>query len=211
MCNRHKHIFRDIVTVLAVAMFFSCGSNFEDVRKLNVQERFPVGIAEDYRLIYTDSAKIKVALTSPISKDFSNQEFPFQEFPEGLQVEFYDDEKNKSTVTADYGIIYQATKMADLQGNVVVHTHDGKKLETPQLYWDQLNKWVFTSERFTYTNPEDGTLMNGTGIEFSQDFEEGQRYIKAYHVDGYRDVNMEEEENGSGAQQADSIREQSGT
>src|SRR5690606_29940701 len=100
MCNRHKNIFKNIVTAFVVAMFFSCGSNMEDVRKLNIRERFPVGIAENYRLTYTDSAKIKVRLTSPISEDYSNQEFPFQEFPEGLKVEFFDADKNKSTVIA---------------------------------------------------------------------------------------------------------------
>nr|WP_282097935.1 LPS export ABC transporter periplasmic protein LptC [Sinomicrobium weinanense] len=189
-----NHILKRIVTAFAVAMFFSCNSSFEDIRKIDEPQRFPVGVAENFRLIYTDSARIKATLTSSLSKDFSNQEFPYQEFPEGLKVDFFDKDKNKSTVTADYGIIYQATDMTDLRGNVILHTHDGKKLETSQLYWDQKNKWVFTKERFIYTNPEDGTIMNGEGIEFSQDFDEGKGQVRAYKVDGVKDIEVSEED-----------------
>ncbi|SFW77556.1 LPS export ABC transporter protein LptC [Sinomicrobium oceani] len=175
-------------------MFFSCDSNFEDIRKIDTTERFPGGIAENFTLIYTDSALIKATLTSPLNEDYSNQKFPFQEFPDGLQVDFFDKEKNKSTVTADYGIIYQATEMSDLRGHVVLLTHDGKKLETSQLYWDQKNQWVFTAEKFTFTNPEDGTIMNGEGIEFSQDFENGRGQVRAYKVDGVKDIDVEEDQ-----------------
>lgn len=186
-------------------MFFSCDSSFEDIRKIDVSEHFPGGVAENFRLIYTDSALIKATLTSPLSKDYSNQEFPYQEFPQGLKVDFFDKEKNKSTVIADYGIIYQATDMSDLRGNVVLLTHDGKKLETSQLYWDQKNQWVFTQEKFTFTNPEDGTIMNGEGIEFSQDFENGRGQVRAYKVDGVKDIDVQEEETGT--QQQTNIQE----
>ncbi|MGS2740367.1 LPS export ABC transporter periplasmic protein LptC [Sinomicrobium sp. M5D2P17] len=205
MKQRFNHIFINIVTVAAVAMFFSCDSSFEDIRKIDASERFPGGISENFRLIYTDSALIKATLTSPLSEDYSNQEFPYQEFPKGLKVDFFDKEKNKSTVIADYGIIYQATDMSDLRGNVVLLTHDGKKLETLQLYWDQKNQWVFTREKFTFTNPEDGTIMNGEGIEFSQDFENGRGQIRAYKVDGVKDIEVQEEE--PGAEQQTEIKE----
>ncbi|MGS2764030.1 LPS export ABC transporter periplasmic protein LptC [Sinomicrobium sp. M5D2P9] len=197
MKQRINHIFISIVTVSAVAMFFSCDSSFEDIRKIDTSERFPGGIAENFYLIYTDSALIKATLTSPLSEDYSNQEFPYQEFPKGLKVDFFDKEKNKSTVIADYGIVYQATDMSDLRGNVVLLTHDGKKLETSQLYWDQKNQWVFTKEKFTFTNPEDGTIMNGEGIEFSQDFEQGRGQVRAYKVDGVKDIDVQEEESGT--------------
>ncbi|WP_268223183.1 LPS export ABC transporter periplasmic protein LptC [Sinomicrobium oceani] len=194
MKQKFYHILISIVTTFVVAMFFSCDSNFEDIRKIDTTERFPGGIAENFTLIYTDSALIKATLTSPLNEDYSNQEFPFQEFPDGLQVDFFDKEKNKSTVTADYGIIYQATEMSDLRGHVVLLTHDGKKLETSQLYWDQKNQWVFTAEKFTFTNPEDGTIMNGEGIEFSQDFENGRGQVRAYKVDGVKDIDVEEDQ-----------------
>jgi hypothetical protein len=60
--------------------------------------------------------------------------------------------------------------LIDLQGNVVIESHDGKKLETPQLYWNRGDNWIFTENDFVYTNPEDGTIMNGEGMDFNRDF-----------------------------------------
>jgi hypothetical protein len=57
-----------------------------------------------------------------------------------------------------------------LQGNVVIESHDGKKLEAPQLFYDQTNEWIFTQQKFKFTNPEDGTIMDGEGMDFNKDF-----------------------------------------
>jgi LPS export ABC transporter protein LptC len=169
-----KHLFKkiyiNIVTAFTVTMFFSCSSNLEDVRRISATEKFPEGVAENFFLIYTDSGRVKATLTSKINKNYSNQSFPYQEFPEGMQVDFFDNDNNKSTVTADYGIIYSQTNLIDLRGNVVLETHDGKKLEAPQIFWDQRNDWIFTEQKFVFTNPEEGNIMNGEGIDFNKDF-----------------------------------------
>ncbi|NER14779.1 LPS export ABC transporter periplasmic protein LptC [Leptobacterium flavescens] len=163
-----KNIFLSIVTVFTVTMFFSCEGKIKEIQKLSTSEKFPEGIAEDFELFYTDSGRVKAKLMSKKNLNFSNQSFPYQEFPEGLKVIFYDKENNESTVTADYGIIYSKTNLIDLQGNVVLETHDGKRLEAPQLYWDQKNEWIFTEKNYTFTGPD--TYMNGTGIDFNKEF-----------------------------------------
>ena len=62
----------------------------------------------------------------------------------GCMVEFFDEERKKNKVTANYGVIYNDTGLIDLQGNVVVVTSDSTELTADQLYWDQANNWVFT-------------------------------------------------------------------
>ena len=108
----------------------------------------PVGEARDMYLVYTDSGKVKSTLRTPLNRDYSNQEFPYMEFPDGLILEFFDEKSNKSVVTADYGILYSETNLVDLNGNVVLKTHDGNILEAPQLYWNQDSEWVFTEGAF---------------------------------------------------------------
>ncbi|UNZ00150.1 hypothetical protein MQE36_07350 [Zhouia spongiae] len=81
-------------------MFFSCQGQLEDVKDINTAQRVPSGIAENFKLTYTDSGKVKAILTSSLNYDFSNQKFEFQEFPNGLYVEFFDDQNNKSTGSA---------------------------------------------------------------------------------------------------------------
>ncbi|MEO0526974.1 MAG: LPS export ABC transporter periplasmic protein LptC [Bacteroidota bacterium] len=162
-------------------LFSSCKDNYKRVGEEAQTKIFPQGIAENFTLTYTETkenlgseemadSKVIAILTSPISEDFDNLRFPYRTFPNGLQVDFFDQDNNKSVIKADYCIIYSATNLIDLQGNVVIESHDGKKLEAPQLYWDRANEWIFTQAKFTYTNPEDGTLMDGEGMDFNKDF-----------------------------------------
>ena len=156
--------------LLFVATFFfvSCDSNINEIRKINVIELNPVGEAEDFNLKYTDSGKIKAILISPQMLDYSHLEFPFTEFPKGIKVTIYDSQGNTSFVTSNYAISYSNSNLIDLQGKVKITTHDGKILETEQLYYDQKNEWFFTQKAFKYTNK--GSVMEGQGIDFSKDF-----------------------------------------
>ncbi len=178
----------------------SCGDDYERVGEEAVKPIFPQGVAQNFTLTYTetleamnaqDSAKSKViaVLSSPISEDFDNQAFKFRTFPEGLKVDFFDDKNQKSVITADYGIVYSQTNLIDLQGNVVIETHDGKKLESEQLFFDRKNNWIFTEAKFTYTNPEDGTVMDGEGMDFNKDFS----FFKAHKTFGLMTIKEKEE------------------
>lgn len=181
MIKQFKNNFKNIATVFAVAMFFlSCKDTYERVGEEVPPLIFPQGVAQNFILTYTETkdkignedvenSRILTILKSPVSEDFENLRFPYRTFPNGLQVDFFDEDNNKSVITADYGIIYSATNVVDLQGNVVIESQDGKKLEAPQLYWDRVNQWVFTQEKFKYTNPEDGSIMDGEGIDFNMD------------------------------------------
>ncbi|WP_121065205.1 LPS export ABC transporter periplasmic protein LptC [Maribacter vaceletii] len=181
MRNFFTDNLKSIAMVFSMAMlFFSCKDNYKRVGEEAKPNIFPQGVAKNFVLTYTETkekldsddkkaSKVLAILTSAISEDFDNLKFPHRTFPNGVHVDFFDENKKKSTITADYGIIYSATNVIDLQGNVVIKSHDGKLLETPQLYWDQSNEWIFTQEKFTFTNPEDGTVMDGEGMDFNKD------------------------------------------
>jgi len=167
-----------------MALFFSsCTDTYKRVGDEAVKKIYPSGVAQDFVLTSTETddkeeidnkearrqSRVVVVLKSPLCNDFDNLEFPYLTFPKGLLVEFFDEKGEKSTISADYGIIYSKTNLIDLQGNVIIETSDGKRLESPQLYWDRANEWIFTQEKFTFTNPEDGTVMDGEGMDFNRD------------------------------------------
>ncbi len=164
-----------------MAMFFlSCKDNYKRTGEEAQKKIFPQGVARNFVLTYTETidplegedvsrSKVIAVLTSPVSEDYDNLYFQYRTFPNGLKLDFYDSGNNKSVISADYGIIYSATNLIDLQGNVVIESHDGKKLEAPQIYWDRANEWVFTQRKFKYTNPEDGSIMDGEGMDFNKD------------------------------------------
>ncbi|RIV44200.1 LPS export ABC transporter periplasmic protein LptC [Flagellimonas pelagia] len=202
MKRTSQNILKCFATVFTVAiLFMSCEDQYKRVGEEAVKPIFPQGVAQNFTLTYTetveamssqDSANSRViaVLTSPISEDFDNLSFKFRTFPKGLKVDFFDEKNQKSVISADYGIVYSQTDLIDLRGNVVIESYDGKKLETDQLYFDRKNNWIFTEAAFTYTNPDDGTVMDGEGMDFNKDFS----FFKANKTFGLMTIKEEEGE-----------------
>jgi LPS export ABC transporter protein LptC len=132
----------------------SCEDNFQEIQNINSKNILPIGITENLKLIYTDSAKVKAILYSDLNKDFTNQSFPYSEFPEGVKITFYDNDLNETIVTSDYAITYNKTNIVNLIGNVVINNFDGSELKTKQLYWDPEQEWLFTEEKFSFKNTD---------------------------------------------------------
>ena len=130
----------------------SCEDNFQEIQNINSKNILPIGITENLKLIYTDSAKVKAILYSDLNKDFTNQSFPYSEFPEGVKITFYDNDLNETIVTSDYAVTYNKTNIVNLIGNVVINNFDGSELKTKQLYWDPEQEWLFTEEKFSFKN-----------------------------------------------------------
>lgn len=191
--------YKTIAIVITMAMFFlQCTDNYKRIGEEATKQIIPQGVAQNFELTYTESiekmesedigsSQVIAVLTSPESEDFDNLIFKYRTFPKGLQVDYFDEENNKSIIKADYGIIYSNTNVIDLRGNVIIESHDGKRLEAPQLYWDRGNEWIFTQEKFKFTNPEDGTIMDGEGMDFSRDFS----YFNAHKTYGLMTIKEE--------------------
>ena len=137
---------------LIFILLFSCEDNFQEIKKINSKSLLPVGITENLKLIYTDSAKVKAILYSSLNKDFTNKIFPYSEFPNGIKISFFDKENNETIVTSDYAIMYNKTNIVDMRGNVIINNYDGSELKTDQLFWDPEQEWLFTEEKFTFKN-----------------------------------------------------------
>ncbi len=162
----HK-IISGIVTLIGVTMLFSCQGNLEEIRALDLEGDDPQAEAKGLNLTYTDSGRVVATLKGERMLDFMNKNFPYYEFPDGLEVEFFDKEGEKNTITANYGIVYDKTGLVDLQGDVVILTSDSTRLEADQLYWDQKISWIFTDNPNKIRFPN-GALNEGQGFDANQ-------------------------------------------
>ncbi len=163
-----KHPIVVLIAVIVATLFLRCESNFKDVQKSNFSEFVPSGEAEKINLKYTDSGRITAILVSPKMKEYSNVDFPFTDFPNGIDVTLYDKNYKRTIILADYATSYKSTNIIDLRGNVKITSQDGQLLETDQLFFDQKNEWFFTEKSFKFTDPKG--ISNGQGIDFSKDF-----------------------------------------
>jgi LPS export ABC transporter protein LptC len=163
-------ILKKGILAFAVVLFISCDDASSTLKQINKFNDNPVGIAYDIRMTYTDSAVVKAILTAPINLDFTHLSFKYSEFSKGLKIIFYNNKNQENTLVADYGILYNQTKIVDLQGNVVLLSHDGSRLETEQMYWDSENEWLFTEKPFTFKNVnyDMAAIRLDTNKEFSK-------------------------------------------
>lgn len=163
-----KYFLFSAFIVLAASIAIGCESNFKEVQKNDFSEFVPSGDADAINLKYTDSGRIKSILVSKKMLDYSSVDFPFTEFPKGVDVTIYDNKENRTFIRSDYAISYKETSIIDLQGKVKITSEGGQILETEQLYFDQKNQWFYTEKKFKLTDGKGGS--EGQGIDFSQDF-----------------------------------------
>lgn len=157
------------MALLMAITLFACESNYQNVKKLSLSDGAPVAVGKNINFKYTDSGKMVSNLLADKLLDFSNLKFPYKEFPEGIEVHFWDEKNNENIVMADYAIQYDDTGLIDLRQNVEIITSDSVVLRADQLYWDQKSAWVFTDQRYRIIF-KDGSYNEGESFDSNQDF-----------------------------------------
>ncbi|TNJ41260.1 LPS export ABC transporter periplasmic protein LptC [Tamlana fucoidanivorans] len=158
----------NIVTAIVVTMLFSCNNSIQQVQKIGISDNEPIGIDFNLNLKYTDSGRVEANLLSTKALDYTNRDFPFREFVDGVTLYVFDKENKKSTVVADYALVYDESQLIDMRGNVVITTHDNNVLKTEQLFYDQTKGWLFTNEPVSFKTEQD--IINGNGFDSNADF-----------------------------------------
>lgn len=176
--NLPKRYIIAVVTVFTVTLFFGCESNFKEVQKINFSEFVPGSDADTVNIKYTDSGMITGVLKSRKMLDYSNLDFPFTEFPKGIDVTLYDKKQKRTFIVSNYAVSYKPTSIIDLQGKVKITSETGQVLETEQLFFDQKNEWFYTERKFKLTDAKG--VSYGQGIDFSKDF----KVINSQRVSG---------------------------
>jgi len=162
-----KRAFPYIIAISCV--FWACNNDLKDIQNLSKKQLYPTGEADSAHVKYTDSAQIKAEMFAVKMLDYGKAKYPFNHFPKGIKVTVFDKNKNKNYIVADRATSYNPTGIIDLQGNVTITSHDGKVMQTQQLYYDQKNNWFFTEHYFKVTD-KNKSFFEGIGVDFDQNF-----------------------------------------
>jgi LPS export ABC transporter protein LptC len=146
-----------------------CENDIEKITMLTDETEVPKVQGTNVKVIYSDSAKVKVQILAASFKQFPDLEKPFIEFPDGLEVFFYNDSmKIESEIRADYAIYFSDESLWHATGNVIARRLDnGDALHTEDLYWDEAAKLIY-SDAYTRIQNEDGTFYGKRGFESQQ-------------------------------------------
>ena len=184
--NRYK----GSIVVLGAAMLFSCSKPDPGVMGQGAPKEVPDELAYDIEVLYSDSGSIRLKLNAPQIARYSDIEKPYVEYPEGLEVEFYNAVGEATTrMSAEYAIQYQDRGITDAQRNVVVVNEEGEMLQTEQLTWDENNKLIHTEEFVRITTETE--QLTGYGLEANQTFS----WYKIKKPAGVIDISEDESSN----------------
>lgn len=165
-----------MVRILAILFIFSivsCYNSKEEVDKLFVESKIASEFAYDGYLLYSDSAKIKVKLDYDVLRKFEKDGQPMSEFPEGIYVEFYDNNQSPTSwLVSKYAIRNEREGTMVARDSVVLFNVDKDKLETSELIWDEDESIIKTDKFVRITQPMKGDTSYGYGFRAKQDFSE---------------------------------------
>lgn len=149
----------------------SCASENKDT-KVNISKKEALAeIAKEVEILYSDSAIVKVKIISPTMKRYNLKNESYDEFPDGLLVEFLDENKRvTSWLEADYAIRKDKEKKIYVENNVVLYNKRNDKLETEALIWDEGLEEIYTSRPVKISQPERGDTSYGHGFRADQEF-----------------------------------------
>lgn len=164
------------VWILAAGILASgCENDIERINLLTDETTLPRVKGTNIKVIYSDSAKVKVQILAPAFQQFPDLEDPYMEFPEGIQVYFYDDSlKIESEIRANYAIYHSEQKLWKATGDVVgVRRYNGDALHTEELFWDEAAERIY-SDSYTKIQTEDGVFYGKRGFESHQNLSNWQ-------------------------------------
>jgi len=174
MRTNHKTLFPFILTIgtlLFLTFLSACTNDIKDVNRIVSQSQYQEEKALNVEIIYSDSAEVKVRIYSPVMIRYSDKGASYDEFPEGLKVEFLSPSKKvTSWLVADYALRKDKEKKIFVERNVVLYNKKDDKLETDELVWDEEAEEVYTSRPVKISQPTKGDTSFGYGFKADQEF-----------------------------------------
>ncbi len=155
-----------LLTGIAV-LFFSCANKIEKIKEFSAAEKLPGMEADNFEMLYSDSAVVRFKLIAPKLIRYDQEKEPFTEFPDGIEIEKYNSQmKVVSRITANYARHMEKEDTWLAKNNVIAINEQGDSLKTEELIWDE-NKGKIYTDQFVKIIRQD-QVINGIGMESDQ-------------------------------------------
>ncbi|MDQ3017430.1 MAG: LPS export ABC transporter periplasmic protein LptC, partial [Bacteroidota bacterium] len=158
-----------LISVSILFSFTACVVEEGDLSRYTKSKIENVEEAKDIDVTYTDSSYLVFKLKAPLSRRSMERFTALEEFPEGLEVTFYDKSgAERSWLKADYAIRNQVDRTITVQKNVVLRNDRGERLDGPELIWDEKTKEIRT-DRFVKFSQVD-KIIYSHGFKSNESF-----------------------------------------
>lgn len=156
------------VLILGTVMLFSCKTDVKEVNAIEVRVGLPEMSGENMELFYSDSARLKYKVITPLYNKYNEENKKYDEFPKGIHAELYEkDGTMAGAITSKYAKKLEDEMLWELRNEVVVINTKGEKLETELLYWD-MQKEIVYSDRYTRLTSGEQIIEGNNGFQSDQ-------------------------------------------
>lgn len=159
------------IALLTAVLFSACENDMKKLQKISNQEgNKSYNEHTGVDIIFSDSARVKMHLTTPLMLDYANVKAPYRVMPKGVKGVFYDDNlKPSSTIVADSAINREKEQRIELYKNVVATNTGGDVFKSDELIYNQQTHRVFSSKPVVITTAN-GNVVHGDGLETNEKF-----------------------------------------
>ena len=155
---------------LTLAMFFAA-CHKEAIRydtQAIPREQVPVLETDSMTTLISDSGVTRYRIESPQWLTFDRTDPPYQEFPQGIYMEQFDEDLTvKASLKADYAHYNENLQVWTLRGNVHALNREGEQFDSPEMKWDQKAHRVYSDTTIHITREK--SIIEGVGFESNEE------------------------------------------
>lgn len=127
----------------------------------------PTMLTRNVETLISDSGVTRFRIVTPIWYVYDEVEEPYWTFPEGLNLDKYDNFfRKEATVVADSAVYFKNKQIWRLDGNVNITNVMNEKFLTNQLFWDQRLHKLY-SDSFIHIERQD-KVLEGYGFDSNE-------------------------------------------
>ncbi len=154
----------------SVICLLSCSSDDKKDKDQISKKDALIEVAKEVQLLYSDSAVVRIKVTGPKLLSHVDKETPYDEFTEGIKMDFYDALQQPSSIlTGKYALRYPLKNQVIIRDSCVWQSIGSQeKLEAFELIWDENLQKVYSNKLVIITTPTE--KIWGYGFETNQDF-----------------------------------------
>jgi LPS export ABC transporter protein LptC len=163
-----KRLLMVLPALAGLLLLSACENDIKKIREISAEDvSKPVQRYTGVDIIYSDSAKVKFRILSPLLLQYEGTK-PYDEMPKGVNIIIYDKDLSKmGSLTADSAVQYEDKKLIEFHKNVVATNAKGETFKSDELIWDQNNK-TMRSNKLVQITMSNGDIMNGKGFQSDQ-------------------------------------------
>jgi LPS export ABC transporter protein LptC len=150
-------------------LFSACATNpiKEQTEETQDRQSIPALTTTNVNTIISDSGITRYRIESPIWLVYDKHEPPYQEFPQGIYLEQFDEDLQvQASLKADYAYYNEEMQIWILRGNVHALNHKGEQFDTSELNWNQQTHRVYSDCCIRITR--ETSIIEGIGFESNE-------------------------------------------